>query len=102
MDIIIYALLGLLVLLVDYKLHIRNKYQTFSGRFTKYYIDFITFLIAFAIIAASLCLLFFFSTPEFLINYIIIFMLFYTLFIILPAKSIDDFVQNIYSKLLLK
>lgn len=98
MGIIIFTILSLVVLRVEYTLRLRTKYQTFSSRFTKYYIDFIVLLLILAVISVFIYLLSLISFPIFLIYYILIFAMLYSLFIILPIKSFDEFLKKIFNE----
>lgn len=97
MGIFVLVFIGLLVLIVEHKVKLRPKYQEFSGKFTKYYIDFIAFLIASGVIFALLYLLALASLPEFLIQNIIIFAILYSLFVILPIKYFDELMKKIFN-----
>lgn len=97
MKIIIIALIGVLILSIEHKLRLRSKYQKFSEKFTKYYIDFIAVMVVLGVIFGVLYLLTLASLPYIIIEFVAIFAVMYSLFVILPIEYIDKLMSDIYN-----
>ncbi len=96
MGIILISFGILFVLILEHKINLRKKYQIYTERFTRYYIDFLVMLLALSLEFGIFCLLSSINLPGFVIECIIIFLTIYALFVILPIRSIDGLLGKIF------
>lgn len=97
MKIIFYSFILLFILITDHKLKLRHKYQLFSSKFKRYYIDFIALLILLGINAALIFLLSLTPLPITILKYLIFYLVVYSLFIVLPISFIDEAIEKIFN-----
>lgn len=84
MGVIILLLAGLTVFMVEKKVKLRHRYQTFSSKFKIHYIDFLALIV---LVGIGVGVSFIFSLtplPEYVSEYIRDFCITYSVFILLP------------------
>ncbi|MDF2985289.1 MAG: hypothetical protein K0R50_799 [Eubacterium sp.] len=96
MGIILISFSILFVLILEHRINLRQKYQHYTERFTRYYIDFLVILLAAASILGIFCLLSFIKLPGFVVECILIFLTTYSLFVILPIRAFDGVLGKIF------
>ena len=77
-------ILGVVYFVIEQNIKLRVKYQSFSARFTRYYIDFISFVLMLGCSFGLSVLLAYLNVPDIITENLFYILFLYSLYIIIP------------------